>query len=502
MRFPTDRCRLALALFAALFGFAPCASAATYAVGSGAGCTHDTLQAALTAAASNASGPHLIKLSTGTLAVPNGVTLHSPQADITLEGGYASCSAAAATAGQRTTLNATGGNDGTVLDIRSNSFRAVRLSRLVVTGGTGETGIFASSEGGGLELRGDLDVFLDQGTQVSGNRANRAAGVLMEGGPGYVRLWIGPGAQIRDNIADTDGGGVWCWNLGFIEMVDSSVSFNEAGRDGGGLWMGNRCRLKVAATTGNISQFNSNVAGTRFSGAGEGRGGAVFYRSSEPFAATGLVIDIGEVSATAGNTFVVNNVARNQGYSADTGSGGGAFYLEGRAAQRVAMRIRDSLFVGNATTDGAAISLNRSINLTVEGRSARCSGTFGIGWCSAFFDHRAADIWSLISIEPLGVSTADLLPQLTLRRVRFTDNDVSRLNFDIDPPPLSGPQARVAIESSLIDGNTVSTLMSRYGDTDFRFNTVVGNTVPNNYLFEMQTLLPRTLRVDLHGSLI
>jgi hypothetical protein len=26
--------------------------------------------------------------------------------------------------------------------------------------------------------------------------------------------------------------------------------------------------------------------------------------------------------------------------------------------------------------------------------------------------------------------------------------------------------------------------------------------VPNNYLFEMQTLLPRTLRVDLHGSLI
>lgn len=491
------RCTITLSLAFAVIASGP-ALAATYAVGSGAGCTHSTVQAALTAAATNPSGPHLIKLTSGTLAVPNGLILHNPQANVTLEGGYASCAATAATTGQRSTLDATGGNDGTVLDIRSNAFRIIRLSRLTITGGTGESGAFASSEGGGLELRGDLDVLLDQGTRIEGNRANRAAGVLIQGGPGYVRLWIGPGAQIRNNVAETDGGGVWCFNLGLVELADSSISSNEAGRDGGGLWMGNQCRLFVTVSPGQVSQFSLNTAGTRFDGIGQGRGGAVFYRSSQPFSSAVRDIDIGTNAANAGATFFVGNRALNRldGLSA---AGGGALYIEGQAAERVPMRIRDAIFVDNqANSWGSAISLNRAVDLIVEGRAGRCDGAFGFGLCSAFAAHTSpgGGAPGLIMLDPLRTTTAAAQPRLTLRRVRTTDNVLNRL-IESNIGAVAGGM-RLDIESSLFDSNQFVNLLDIYADASLRFSTVIDNALPQPFMLTLGS----GQRLDLSGSIL
>jgi hypothetical protein len=175
------------------------------------------------------------------------------------------------------------------------------------------------------------------------------------------------------------------------------------------------------------------------------------------------------------------------------------------------MRIRDAIFVDNSGANsnygsGIAISLNRAIDLVVEGRPGRCSGTFGIGWCSAFVDHRfemdGFIAGSLIRVEALREEQPERQPRLTLRRVRVSDNVIRTLIDEGFRGSLGG--MRSDVESSLFEGNTLISIHERRSDGSFRFSTVIGNTMRSTYLFQINSILdpPVPYRLDLRGSIL
>ncbi len=470
---------------------------ATYAVGSGVGCTHADLQSALNTASANPSGPHLIKLSTGTLAVPNGLTLHNPQANVRIVGGHTSCTATAPTAGARTVLDASGGANGTVLDIRyfASPWREVYLERLDITGGTGETGIGAASEGAGLELRGNLEVFLDHGTRVHGNRAARGAGVLLQGGPGFARLQLRGGSQIRNNVAETDGGGVWCWDNGQVSLFDSSISFNEAGRDGGGVWLNSGCALSMNSSSGRVAEMNGNRAGTVFNAAGQGRGGAVFLRSARQVV-YGDEISIGNSLLESGSLLMIGNEALGAASFSGLGTGGSALYLEGSGSDRIRVQLTDAVLANNITASAlgpAAISVNRAIDLRISGSPKRCDGSFGFGLCSVI----AGTNGTAIEVNGMDGSTEAIAPRVTVSRTRVTDGGPV-----LWESYLSNPHTRISFNSSIIDNNAWPHLFEAKSQLSLNFSTVIDNLVGNAGVLWLRPRSGRTANVDLTGSLI
>ncbi len=469
---------------------------AVYSVGTAAGCTHATLQEAINAAVSNGADPtNLVKLTTGTVAVPNGVVVHNPETNIWVIGGYTSCTGAQGP-DTRTTVDASGGANGTVFDVRNvagSTPRTVRFARLDITGGTGETGIGASSEGGGLELRGSLRVELQQRTRIQGNTAFRAAGVLMQGGPGRVRLVVEDGSRIGDNIADQDGGGVWCNTLGSVMLRSASIDFNRAGRDGGGIWLGDLCTLEAGAPA--MVDGDSVILGSNAAGALEpGRGGAVYFASAAAPDANG---DVSIVGRPENPILITNNTAtRGVGFLPD-GVGGGALFAGGRGSQRHRVLVRDAVMVGNlADTPGAAVSIDRAIDLEISGSFARCSGgLFDFQLCSFIGggDNSALYVRGFASAD--GVS-----PQVRVLRTRFSQNAGVAV---IEAETSGAATATLRIDSSVFDANTTRLLVRSTGSYEFRYSTAVGNPLQNPWgLIGLDPPGSAVAVVDLSGSIL
>ena len=485
----------AASVLALLFASVPCV-ATTYAVGSGAGCTHATLQEAINAAVANSSGPHLIKLVTGTLSVPNGAQLFSAPTDVTIEGGFSACNGAQGS-GTRTVVDASGGVEGTVLDIRYFSAapqRRITLRRLDITGGTGETGIGSSSEGGGLELRGNLLVALEE-TRVRANRAFRAAGILMQGGPGFTTLALDFGSAVSENIADTDGGGIWCIDSGFISVQGSSaIDFNQAGRDGGGIWLGTRCAVRigtpVSAAIG-LNTLSNNTAGVTAGG----RGGGLFLQSN--LVSGSPTVELYGIPSNP--VFVFNNRALS---GSSTWGMGGALYLEGNAAARQQVRVLDTLMINNTSEEGAAIYMLRAIDLTLRGSAARCSGLFGFGACNVVSGNSGNTLW----VRDVSSSAAELAPLVFISRTRFTGNQSTSFGL-IYFRVAFNTAARADIYTSIFDGNTTNGIVFTDRPVGFLDNTVVGNNfVSENFdpavfhAFEPSIAVQR--EIALRGSVV
>jgi hypothetical protein len=500
----------AIALLVIVLGILapPPVAAAIYTVGTGAPCTHTSVQAALNTARLNSNGPHEIRLLTGTHAVPNGLTLHDPMAHMTISGGWSSCTATSPTSGARSVLDASGGNDGTAFDIRYGlgditSKREIRLQRLDITGGSSETHFGANPEGGGLELRGNLRVFVEQGTRVLGNHTGRGGGIYMQGGPSWVELEL-RNAEIRNNVASLDGGGIFC-REGLINVRDARINFNEAGRDGGGVTVLNSCVLTATASPGATVEFNGNRAGTIRREPGEGRGGAIFYRKSGANVGGDGAWDMdlgGATLAVGGTLLFIGNSAEGNGTYSTVGSGGGAIYLEGTGSQRQRVRVRDAVFAANSVRSpggaqgGAAIRVSRAVELLVEGTPRRCDGTFGFGLCSAFFDHNR----SAIGLDALQTSDPDTTPRVTVRRTRFT-GQTSGLGVIDDTMPRVGQ--RVRVENSIIDGNASGNAFHFSGtDAAILYTTVIGNSFSTGNLLRTAVPSGQTYGIQLHGSIL
>lgn len=237
-----------------VFGNTPVA-ALDLRVGTGAGCTHADIGAALNAIRTQ-TGTHTLRINKGVYAVPDGL-VYTPtvsQTAVFLEGGYDSCTAGAPTGSassdaDRAVVNGAGGLERSVLDLslygRVGTFQ---IRRIVLTGGDATDVVldneFAAS-GGGLIVRGGASVLIGLGTTIRNNAAINGGGVALSGSSIYSNavpleradFYIAEGAEIRSNVATDRGGGIYCGGAntstlaterhGSIVFSDGMIGYNQ-----------------------------------------------------------------------------------------------------------------------------------------------------------------------------------------------------------------------------------------------------------------------------------
>ncbi len=197
------------------------AFAATFTVGTGSGCTHATLAAAITAA-ENSAGADTIRLTRSITYSQVAATITTAQ-ELTITGGFDTCTQATSD-GIATVLDGAGGSAAPVLRINGNTGSLVRLDALTIRGGdVGGTGY-----GGGIYSRGNGILEIQRST-ITQNTAGYGGGIYAEGTSDRAELVIGANVYVNANTARYSGGGVYIEGVE-MTMVDpgSTIAYNEA----------------------------------------------------------------------------------------------------------------------------------------------------------------------------------------------------------------------------------------------------------------------------------
>lgn len=222
---PSRLSAIAAALLSTVYAFVPApALAVTYSVGSGAGCTHATIQAAIDTAASSA-GTDTIHLTNGSFAQQ---ALGISSQGVSIVGGFDTCTTPVATG--VTEINGAGGAANSVITITGNS-SPVTLARLKITGGDETT----DGDGGGIDVSGPSVVTLTD-VEISGNTAQDGGGIAIRNA---ASVTLGPNVTIVNNTATGSGGGI---SVDFATLKAEAdgilIAFNHAPNGyGGGLYV-------------------------------------------------------------------------------------------------------------------------------------------------------------------------------------------------------------------------------------------------------------------------
>lgn len=228
-------------------------------VGVGTGCTHATLQGALSAIEA-VGGSHNIRINAGSYATPDGMVYQPTvvQAFVVLEGGYASCTAAtpagsATSDAGRSIFSGSGGLGRSVLQLQINGLvGSLQMRRIALQGGDATNTAERYNHGGGLAVYGNASVLIGSGTSIRNNLAGHGGGVALVGSEIFANealarpdFYIEEGAEIRNNTAVADGGGIYCGGAisivgdplsrprhGSIVHRDGSILNNQAGGAG------------------------------------------------------------------------------------------------------------------------------------------------------------------------------------------------------------------------------------------------------------------------------
>ena len=192
---------------AGVLSLPPAAQAATFTVGSGAECTHTTLDAALSAVKTT-QGEDQIRLS-NTITYRN-VAAKIKDLDVAIIGGYDQCNSAAPNS--ITTLDGYGGATDSVVEIRGGG--VVRLSRLEIINGDEDR----DSDGGGIDYKGHGELVLDF-IFVSHNRAGYGGGIYFNADDARSTLTLLDNIFILYNNADYNGGGLHVSGRATLNMV-------------------------------------------------------------------------------------------------------------------------------------------------------------------------------------------------------------------------------------------------------------------------------------------
>lgn len=219
---------------------APAATAQYVFVGpaSDPDCDYTTIQAAVDAWAASPSPDFLaIYVTSAQAYTATAITIPTPAAStgLAISGGMPSCHLQAANG--HVVLDGTG--NGGVPVITVDGSVAGDEHRFEVTLGPFEvTGGHVPGNGGGVRVRGNVVVTLFE-TDVHDNSAVNGGGVSIEetvaGAPHLILVGNQAPATIRDNVADHDGGGLYCTNATMYCDRYCAVAGNQAGVDGGGI---------------------------------------------------------------------------------------------------------------------------------------------------------------------------------------------------------------------------------------------------------------------------
>lgn len=433
---------LAFLFCGAIAGSAP---AATFLVGTGAGCNFNTIQAGINAAAAN-PGADVVRISNATTWGPAGVTIG--QQDVTLDGRFATCTDSVANGNYAQLVGNAVNPDSRPAMISVTGSGVRRLIGLQIRNNV--RGL--NSGGGAIAYSGSGELILSE-TDLRDNRAQSGGAISSTGGI----VTLSNRVLIENNIADLSGGGIsLAGGVLFVVGSDLSIAGNEAYRIGGGLIVGGSAQAYIAsAGFGSSAVLQSNRAGISFNG-GVNSGGAIGIGFS-----LGAKVVVYSTNANA-PTRIADNLARDKG---------GAVYLaDSLSGESATVCLMDVHLTGNRANGGAALyadvadDTNSSMVYNVPTASecsvpanapappVRCNRT-AIG-CNTIDGHIA----QLPGGGPSGggVVTVNKNLALKMRNAKLVDNTAGFVISATDA-------AQVELNTALIAANTVASSVVRLG---------------------------------------
>lgn len=218
-----SRIRFALPLLALLSS--SIAGAAVFTVGSDGSCTHATLAAALAAASANGTGHDEIRLRID--AQQNNAAYSITATDVTIAGGYPTCSSASPVAGVRSTL--VGNQLNSVITIGNS--RRVELRQLIVTDG-GNLGFVQGGPviGGGVNLTSGVVEL--HGVRVTSNHARDGGGLAVAGTGSVMVVHGGESGSLIENNRAMRGGGIFVGMGATLRLDNDGVTISGNAADG------------------------------------------------------------------------------------------------------------------------------------------------------------------------------------------------------------------------------------------------------------------------------
>ena len=332
------------------------AQAAIWTVGPATDCSTNSLANAVAAARLDPAGPHTIRLRNLPFAIPE-ITIDSPVADITIEGGYASCSDATPLEGARTTLTPLAAHRHFSLDNDdANDRRYLTFRHVVLQGGTG-----GAAGGGAVFATGKLTLQL-QDSRIQDNEATSGGGIYLisldPDADDHTGLLLMANAQVTGNAATHpgagQGGGIAAIGNVTVSIWDGSISDNTAGANGGGIALvDKRAELRIEPWPGEQVLVQDNRAGGDTFSTTKGYGGGIYSNAAR-------IESSGTVDGAGFRTLISGNRANY----------GGAVYIEGlpdAAAAFTFARFENALVSSNdAKGQGGAFYIRDAVDLGLD----------------------------------------------------------------------------------------------------------------------------------------
>lgn len=474
------------------------ARAATVSVGTGAGCTYATLQAAFNAL-DGVSGTHTFRLRRETFAVPNGASYDPSvsQGGVFIEGGYVECGDAAPGTGINdvSIIDGSGGAQAPTLRLLVDGrIGTLQIRRTVIQGGDAlSTGDAFNGAGGGIAIRGPASVLLGRGTVVRNNQAVRGGGVALIGGlissttPDRVDFYLDEGASILNNTATNEGGGIYCGGNtvpgaptfgarhASIVAIDTVIGFNSAG----GLGSAFSCYGTVEGGGGFQPRPRANAAaliiGNTTTGGGSCAAGAGTFDTAIPMGGDGYR-PLGAADGENGLLAIANNTGSRPGLCLSASRTIGTDnYPNGQSS----FRLQNLVVTGQEGTGTLGLSVGREeLRLRVQpsGRNVACT-FFEPTPCVSFTNNTASGSAGSGS----GTWLVDNIGTLELVRASIRNN-LAR------PALLRNYAGQSFVTSSLIVDNRVELAGAGAGPARSAFE-VGGNVYPGSLTVRHTTVL-------------
>ncbi len=454
---------LALALLTPALVLPP-AMAATFSVGPGTDCTHNTLQAALDSAANN-TGADVVRIVRTATWSGIQVSTQTDQ-DVEIVGGWAVCSSQQPTG--RTTLSGAGGQARSVIALRGNGNFTLR--NLEITGGD-QAG---DDDGGGIHFQGG-GILRVVDSLITGNSADEGGGLYAHGTTVLAEAIL-ENTVVSSNTARTHGGGAVAQGIEMsVRGVDSALMFNTAGGSGGGLLVRSGAFVSYAYVSGGLFGIQGNSAA---------RGGGVAVVAGVESARDAEV----QVFSTTSDVpvLIANNSASERGGALDLQPDGEGF--SGSELADAIANLRNVRIEGNSAPVGAAINLASDAwsfgEMAIGGRLHFNTGNLHPSAAACPFG------------KPCGYIRGNSTNNITGGVVHLSDSAdflASRIVVDGNEGGwlmyLSGEElTRLQLDNSLITGNTVQNALIRDDqDSDaivppvsLHYLTIANNTIGAN----------------------
>jgi len=446
------------------------AQAVVLSVGSDAGCSHATVQAAVDALP--ADGMHEIRVRSGTWSA-QAIAINSRS--VTIRGGYTSCAQSTPTG--TTILSGLGGAAASVLGIGSNLPAGtgidIVLENLSLVRGDD------TFYGGGIEFRAYGTLTLRK-VGIAQNTAGYGGGIYFFGDPdtkAFSELRIESDTVIQLNTATYGGGGIkLVANARLVMLHDRTmISGNEALMgDGGGILAESPAQVDIASPGfGTSGAINNNRA--RFGG-----GLALVERDW-------IYGDITDSTSRLFSTFadrpvrIHNNLARQGGGGIYTRS----VWFDGEARSRINLHAWDFRVDGNRAPQGSAILA--SSDGAAGGHVILNGGTSGIGQprpvslgavaCAAGAACNRID--GNVAAEESGTPTTGAAVFVTAGTDALLDVERTAFSNNTGGEAVRSYADDLFLYNSLVSGNTLSGHVIRQDKAGAIF-AVTGTTIAGN----------------------